>query len=194
MTTDLRTRQRAATRERIIEAVHEVLAEENPTTLSMPQVAARAGTSLRTVYRYFPTKEALVDAASHTFEAEDRGLVGPPSLATLAEYLTVTWRGFTQSIGAVRAQHLTPAGRDLRSTRLPRSRAVTQRALAGERLPLSPADLERLADLIVVLTSSSMYLELVDRLGYPDEEAARLAAFATTAAVEKAQRDQEVLR
>lgn len=192
MSLDLRQSQRAATRARIIDAVHEVLAEENPSTLSMPQVAQRAGTSLRTVYRYFPTKDALVDAASYTFEAETRGVSGPPTLDSLAQYLTVTWTGFSQSIGAVRAQHVTRAGRELRSTRLPRSRAVTRTALAAEPVDLSPGDLTRLADLIVVLTSSSMYLELVDRLGYSDEDGARLAAFATTAVVEKARRDQEV--
>jgi AcrR family transcriptional regulator len=192
ISTDLRAEQRASTRARIIDAVHLVLADESPTTLSMPRVAARAGTSLRTVYRYFPTKEALVDAASHTFEATELGLPEPPTLPTLADYLTATWKGFTASIGSVRAQHLTPAGRDLREARIPRSRALTRTALAGEGLPLADADLDRLADLVVAITSSSMYLELVDRLGHRERDAAELAAFATAAVVEKARRELEV--
>lgn len=181
-----------ATRERIIDAVHALLAEESPATLSIPAVADRAGTSLRTVYRYFPTKEALVDAASRTFEAETHGVPTHASFATLEEYLVEMWTSFTKSVGAVKAQHLTPAGRELRAVRLPRSRAGAKLALQDERLDLPDADLERLADLIVVFIGSAMYLELVDRLGYDDTDAARLAAWATTAMVDRARREGTV--
>src|SRR5687768_6529488 len=101
-TTDLRERQRQATREQIIQAVHEVLADEHPATLSMPRVAEQAGTSLRTLYRYFPTKEALLDAASLSFKTPASVVGGTVDLATLPEYLRMQWRGFSDSIGAVK--------------------------------------------------------------------------------------------
>ncbi|MGH2686512.1 MAG: TetR/AcrR family transcriptional regulator [Actinomycetota bacterium] len=186
---DLRARNRAATSERILAAVQQVLAEEHPATLSMPQVAARAGVSLRTLYRYFPTKESLVDAASNTFEIDATAAVGGrPTLDTLEEYLRLAWRGFTDGLPAVRAQHLTPAGRELRARRLPRTRAQIRVELRARNVDLDDADLDRLVDLVVLLTSSTAYLELVDRLGHREDDAARLAAWATAAVVDCARR------
>jgi AcrR family transcriptional regulator len=182
---DLRERQRTATRDQIIQAVHDHLAEEHPATLSMPRVAERAGTSLRTLYRYFPTKEALLDAASESFRVSPAIVGGTVEVATLPEYLRAQWRGFSDSLGAVKAQHLTPAGRTMRERRVPRNRTAVADAVAREGLA---AD-DRLVDLIIAVMSSSMYLELVERLGHEAEDAADLAAWTVGAIVERARRD-----
>src|SRR5687768_6812675 len=142
---DLRERQRQATREQIIQAVHEVLVDEHPATLSMPRVAEQAGTSLRTLYRYFPTKEALVDAASESFDVTPSIVGGTVDLAKLPEFLRAQWRGFTAVAGAVRAQHLSPAGRAMRDRRIPRGRKAVRTALQGEGVE---AD-ERIVDVVV---------------------------------------------
>lgn len=187
---DLRADHREAVRSRIIEAVHLVLVEEHPATISMPQVAARAGVSLRTLYRYFPTKGALVDAASGTFAAEPAAAVGGrPTVGTLSTYLGVAWRRFTQERAAVLAQHMTPAGREIRARRIPGNRAMVRAGLAEAGVDLPEDDLARLVDLLVALASSSTYLELVDRLGHDEDEAAAMAAWAATALIERARRD-----
>ena len=182
----LRERQRQATREQMIQAVHDVLAEESPATLSMPRIAERAAVSLRTLYRYFPTKEALVDAASESYRLPASVVGERVSVATLAEYLTQAWMGFSQSSGAIRAQHLTPAGRALRDARLPRNRREVREALDAEGVHLDEEDARRLTDLIVAVISSTMYLELVERLGHDERDAARLAAWAVGAVVDRA--------
>src|SRR5919202_2146998 len=69
----LRQEHRAATRRRILRAVIDLLAEHHPAALSMPAVAARSAVSIPTIYRYFPTKEALLDAAA-MFGLESRWL------------------------------------------------------------------------------------------------------------------------
>ena len=51
----LREAHRADTRERIVHALGEQLTEEHPAALSVPAVARRAGVSVATVYRYFPS-------------------------------------------------------------------------------------------------------------------------------------------
>ena len=190
----IRDRQKAETREQIIEAVHAVLTEEHPATLSMPRVAARAGTSLRTLYRYFPTKEALIDAASETFVVSPDEVGGRLGLDNLAEYLRIQWSQFSRSVAAVRAQHATPAGRALRDTRLPRQRALVRAALVEHGVSLPDDDLDRLTDLVIATLSSSMYLELVDRMGRSDDEAARMAAFAVAAVVDHATHQGAVAR
>ena len=188
----LREQHRAATRDQILQAVHDVLVDEHPATLSMPQVAARAGIGLRTLYRYFPTKEALVDAAAEMWVVDPAVVGGRIDLNTLAGYLRAQWHGFGESIGAIHAQHATPAGRAMRASRLPRSRRVVRAALEEQGVDLPRKDRDRLVDLIVAIASSSMYLELVDRIGRTDDDAADLASWAVGAVVERAKREGAV--
>jgi glycosyltransferase involved in cell wall biosynthesis len=58
----LRDRQKAATREQILRAVARQLEAGQLEELSFADVAAEAGLGERTVYRHFPTKEALLGA------------------------------------------------------------------------------------------------------------------------------------
>jgi len=50
------------TRERILEATLDVLGRSGPRKLSLSDVAAAAGVSRPTLYRWFPSKKALLDA------------------------------------------------------------------------------------------------------------------------------------
>jgi AcrR family transcriptional regulator len=52
----------AATTDRLLEATAEVLAAEGPRKLSLSQVATAAGVSRPTLYRWFASKEALLEA------------------------------------------------------------------------------------------------------------------------------------
>jgi AcrR family transcriptional regulator len=149
--------------------------------------------SLRTLYRYYPTKESLVDAASHTFSDEAIAAIGGSiTVDNLAEYLRFTWLQFSASLDAVKAQHVTPVGREVRAARLPRSRAAVRAAVIDARVELGEDDLARLVDLIVFLTSSSTYLELVDRLGSSEPDAAKLAAWAVDAVITRARNEGAV--
>ena len=49
-------------RKRLLEATFEVLSRAGPRKLSMSAVAAAAGVSRVTLYRWFPSKEALLEA------------------------------------------------------------------------------------------------------------------------------------
>ena len=60
----LRDAHKNATRSRIVRAVADLVAEAHPASISVPAVAKRAGVGVATVYRYFPTKEALLDASA----------------------------------------------------------------------------------------------------------------------------------
>ena len=61
--TSLRRRHSEYTRDLILRAVAEMLDEGEPGDLVVPEVARRAGVSLRTVYRHFPGREELIAAA-----------------------------------------------------------------------------------------------------------------------------------
>ena len=182
---DLRTARRAATEQSIIDAVHRVLADEHPTALSMPQVATAAGVSLRTLYRYFPTKADLVDAASRSYEIATAVEMEPPTdVGELGRYLEAMWRRFDADLPAVLAQHITPAGQELRQRRLPRSRAHLRRVLRDGAPHLDDAAIDRLADTVAWMTSSASYLELTRHLGYASADAAALVTSAVRAVVD----------
>src|SRR5688572_15775264 len=116
MTTDLRTAQRAATRDRIVRAVGELGAEGHPAAISVPAVAKRSGVSLATIYRYFPTKEALLDAATTIGLAQTmRNIAYDASDAS--EYPAIVRRAFhefAQHVPLIRNQVASSIGRDLR--------------------------------------------------------------------------------
>src|SRR4051812_41716382 len=59
---NLRERQRAETRQQILRAVGHQLETRSLEDLSFAEIARDAGVGERTVYRHFPTKEALLGA------------------------------------------------------------------------------------------------------------------------------------
>jgi AcrR family transcriptional regulator len=166
---------RADIETRIVEAYMELLETGTPTGVSMPAVAERAGVSVRTLYRYFPNKDDLQRVAAGWFERRTRNAMDDATvdISNVRQYLRLLWTDLADRLPAVRVQHTTPDGRTLRAARLPDSRAAVDRALSddvtGERR-------REMIDLVIAVTSSSMFLELVDRMGHEPTRAAELAA------------------
>jgi AcrR family transcriptional regulator len=57
----LRSRQAEQTRETILRAAADLISDEGLQALSVPEVARRAGVSLRTVWRNFPSHESIME-------------------------------------------------------------------------------------------------------------------------------------
>lgn len=163
--TSLRERQQAETRAAIIDAYLELAHREGAGQVSIPAVASEAGVSNRTVYRYFATKEELQTEAAFRFARRADALLGkePLELDSVPRYLTGLWSDFAEVLPAVIAEHATPAGRELRAKRLDRGRKQVRAAV--------PQADDETIDLVIALSSSSMFLELVDRMGYDTERA-----------------------
>src|SRR6478672_4824602 len=113
----LREAQLELTRQKVLDAVLELVADQSMDRLSVPLVAQRSGVSIATIYRHFPTKDALLDAAAEeparrgagTFVSEvDHG----------AGYLRTMWASFAEHPGLVRHQAASQTGRDMRHRRL----------------------------------------------------------------------------
>src|SRR5438477_10604821 len=80
----LRREQAERTRRRILEAVRDLLIA-SPSSISIPEIAARAGVSEPTVYRHFPNRDALFDAASEVVAEH----LGAPPLPDQADDIPV---------------------------------------------------------------------------------------------------------
>jgi AcrR family transcriptional regulator len=166
---------RADIESRIVDAFMEVLETASPTGVSMPAVAERAGVSVRTLYRYFPSKDDLQRVAAGWFDRRARKVMEESIVdaSNVREYLRLLWTDLARLLPAVRVQHTTLDGRLLRAARLPESRDQVDAALSHEITGERRAEI---VDLVVAMTSSSMFLELVDRMGHEPARAAELVA------------------
>lgn len=81
------TKSQAARRERVVRAALELGAEGGYDAVQMRDVAARAGVALGTIYRYFPSKDALLLAVMVEWlgELECRVTRRPPTGSTTVE-------------------------------------------------------------------------------------------------------------
>ena len=171
----LREAHKRATRARIVQAVADLVAEAHPAAISVPAVAKRAGVGVATVYRYFPTKEALLDASAMVLgdEAKLSSLDAYPStFEEAASLLPDQFAAIARQLPLTRNQLASPLGRELRQVRWEAKQAALARALAGSGIDPSSPSGERLAAVVDVLTSSTAVLELHDKAKIPVDVAA----------------------
>jgi AcrR family transcriptional regulator len=176
----LRDEQTNLTRRRIIEAVAEVATHAHPTAFSVPAVAAAAGVSVRTVYRYFPTKEDLLDGLSE-FGGGAGVYLSSSDEVTFAEYLERLpdlFGSLYENRSTVQAQNASPVGREARQRRVAARQARVRGALRDVAPRLGDHDLDRLTAVCTALGSSTTLFELVDTIGLEVDDAADVVAWA----------------
>lgn len=173
----VRTDHRQATRDRIVKAVSALIAEEHPASISVPAVAARAEVGVATVYRYFPTKEALLDAAATGVVTPVAARL-PRSFAELDHSLAAAWTELADQLPLVRNQFASPVGRDLHRRRWETKHAAMIEVARADGIDPSSEAGRRLLGVADVLTSSTALLELHDKAGVPAADAADWCAWA----------------
>jgi AcrR family transcriptional regulator len=100
----LREQQQELTRELIFNALVDVVLEEGVHAFSVGRVAERAGVSPRTVYRHFPTRQALLDEIGEwTTQDTEHRRAEPTSAAELPEQTRQLFTEWDTEEAAVRA-------------------------------------------------------------------------------------------
>ena len=167
----LRERQAAVVRDAILDAVADRLDHDDPDDIAMPQVAAEAGISLRTLYRYFPTREAMFDAVGDHVVALlglPRQIEGADDIAPM--FLESARRG-AQSPQLVRAMLWTRLGRRARSSHRRRRVDSITTALAEVTSHLPLAESRRREGAIVYLSSLPAWITVSEECGLSAEDA-----------------------
>lgn len=193
----LRDEQAEATRTRIIEALARTMAN-GVAGLSIAAVAREAGVSIPTIYRQFGSKQGLLDALSPYVIAK-AGLMPdrpPATFPEVARTVRSLFRNLSGMDATLRAAMASQLGQELRVATMPK-RMAAHRETVGRLAPdIADADLDRLAKLSLILTSTSSFRAFKDYLGLGPDASAELVTWALRALIEGARRqgleEQEV--
>src|SRR5215207_9569403 len=169
----LRAEQMEQTRERILEAAAEQLLEEGLEELSLPRAAQRARVSVPTIYRHFPTKEALMQELTDWVDRKMRLSEVPESIDEFTEYLP---RFFV---------HL--------DTRRRRDKLV-EKAMEDVTERLDPFDARRACAVVRVLMNSGAWEMMRDNWNLTGEQAGETLAWAISILVEELRRNPNSMK
>lgn len=193
-TVSLREQHAAATRERILSAVAELLEHGAVDDLTMPDVAAASGVSLRTIYRYYPTREELLEAAGRWIGDELLKHPYPRDLDEVADLYEAGCRDFDERPGLVRAMVVSQLGQRARGYRRRERLEAIARALRDE-LPGAPEpELRRAEAVLAYLHNMLAYTTLREESGLSGEEIGEAVAWAIRTLVEDLRRTHQSKR
>jgi AcrR family transcriptional regulator len=177
-----RERNREALKARIEDALLAAMAAGEPGRVSHESVAEAVGVSRRTIYRYYPDREALMKALwRRTTRAFGPGVGFPRDAAHVLERLDEVFRGYEANADAAMVSLSTPEGRAVRNSVKPERNAAWREALAPETANLSELDRKRVLGIVQLLSTGLAWRELRDQwdLAGPDIAVACRWAIAT---------------
>jgi AcrR family transcriptional regulator len=160
----LRDQQADLTRELIMRAFQGLLQNDHPDAITYPQVAEAAGVSLRTVYRYFPTRVDLLQSAQAWLAEFTDGVrwEDPRTVNDLAGAVPEMGRIFDEHTNVFRAL----AGDELQEQR----RDAVAAAVAEVSGNLPPEEARRTEAILGHIRSGRAWLVLHDHYGLDGDE------------------------
>ncbi len=178
-TPSLRAEHAERTRARILDALVELLAADAADEVSVPEVARRSGVSLRTIYRYYPTRDDLFDAAGDwiyrkTFDQVplERELTGLPAVVAAG---AEQWEKYP---ALARAIAYAPSLKALVSSRRAERLAQINREVDEAAPNLSPRERREAAAVVGYLQSIRTWVLLRQDLGLSRDETVSAVSWA----------------
>jgi AcrR family transcriptional regulator len=152
--TSLRDRYREETRLRILDAAITELGVSDLEGLTMAGVATRAGVTERTVFRHFPSRDALIAAVWPRMQARVRSAGFPHTADGLIATPGRLFPAFDKEEKLVRASAFSAAGREVRRSSN-RERQAAMRACVRDAFPdIAEPELTRLAAIVQLIDSA----------------------------------------
>src|SRR5436190_8775079 len=190
-TQSLREHNAEATRERILSAVADLIERGDVDELTVPDVAEASGISLRTVYRYYPTREELLEAAGRWIGNELMRHPYPQTLDEVAEAYRVGVGEFAERPGLVRALALSQLGRKVRGYRRRERLAAIRKALRTELPELDEEELRRAEAVIAYLHNMLAFTTMREENHLSPDEIGEAVAWAIRTLVDDLRRTHE---
>lgn len=175
-------------RERIVAAARAVFTRQGADA-QIDDIARAAGVGVGTVYRHFPTKEALLEAFWNDANASLGVRFWPQSEKDLTELPPALFASLDGIEGIVRASHASGAGRQMRLQANEERQAAFRKSLAEVSKDLVPERARQLEAAVQLLFSATAWQTMKDYWGFSGEEAGKAAAWAIEALLDAARRD-----
>jgi AcrR family transcriptional regulator len=164
-------------RERVLEGVAALLAAGEDLTFA--KVASAAAVPERTVYRHFPTREALLSAV---FDWANRriGFDGdlPADRSQTLALVRRAFPGFDEIAPVIRELLVAPEGSLARLSNKHERQEAAMAVVRSEAPALDPASARRIAAAVQLLTAAATWQTLRDYWDMDGEEAGETAALA----------------
>ena len=177
--TPLRARQAAAAREAILDALLAMLEREPADEISMDALADHAGTSRRTLYRYFPTRADLFSAAGDwLYEHRLRVPTEIRAADDIVDSFTQASAELARHPRLARVLLNSDTGQNVRSPRRARREAAIKHALAEITDHLPPDQAAQATAVIAHLCSSRAWINLLDESDLDSHSARQAVAWA----------------
>jgi AcrR family transcriptional regulator len=174
----LREEQKAATRERILNAASVLMEDRGLEELSFAAIAESAGVKERTVYRHFPNKTSLLEGLWRWFQARVHyGEIAETEEELIAKPLS-TFPGFDENEQFVRALWSSVQGREFRLSNVEERKAGIKKAIAEATRGLPARQARWIAAVVHVLYSGAAWSTMKDYWGLSGEEAGKASATA----------------
>lgn len=174
----LREQHAETTRVRILSAVAELLERGEADELTVPDVAAASGVSLRTIYRYYPTREELLEAAGRYIGDELLRHPYPRDLDEVADLYEAGCRDFAARPGLVRALALSQLGRSVRGYRRRERLAAIRKAVRRDVGALPDRELRQAEAVLAYLHNMLAFTTLHEESGLSGEETGEAVGWA----------------
>ena len=182
-------RLKSASRQAILDAVERLMAHGGLDELTFAQVAQAAGVAERTVYRHFPTKEALLEA----FWLHVQKRLGlEQSVRSFADYLATrpaTFARMDERESMMRAVMSSAQARQARRGVLAERQAGIRRVVADAVGELPEPQFSELCALVHLLGSAPTWATLKDDWGIAAPRAGEIAARAIAILIAAAKAD-----
>jgi AcrR family transcriptional regulator len=190
-TQSLREQNAEATRARILAAVAGLIERGDVDELTVPDVAEASGVSLRTIYRYYPSRDELLEATGRWIGNELMRHPYPRTLDEVAEAYRVGVTEFAARPGLVRALALSQVGRTVRGYRRRERLAAIRKALRTELPDLDEDELRRAEAVIAYLHNMLAFTTMREENHLSPDEIGEAVAWAIRTLVDDLRRTHE---
>lgn len=179
----LRSSAKQDTRDRILDAMVDVVTREGVHAFSVPNVAAAAGVALRTVYRHFATREALLDGLDDLLERRAaNAAIELPNLSditALPQQVAAAFHACDVFRDAMRAYVIISVALGRRVPSFDRRTRLFAEGLARSFPGLSRQDAKHTAAVLRLLVSTRAWFYLTTDHEMSTNEAVRAVEWAT---------------
>ncbi len=176
-----RLAQAAESRERILKALVVQLSEQGLGSFSVPKVAKRAKISLRTIYRHFPNRKALLEELSKEVRTATKDPIPfPDSPSDLISLPFKLYPYYDKNAALIKAQIYSELGRELRAeVTTPVRRQMFDKVLKDVTSTLSKKQAQQMDALFHLLIGNTSWLHFRETWGLSSREAAEICSWAS---------------